>query len=108
MIVTLLLSLAVFTACGGSKLADGTYTGEGKGNGGTLSVEVVVSGGKIAEVTIGDNKETPAMLEMVEATLPEQIVEKQGTDGVDTVSGATKTSEGVLEAVTLALEEAGK
>jgi uncharacterized protein with FMN-binding domain len=107
-ICLILISTIGFGACSGGSLTDGMYDAEGTGNGGKLEVKLKVAGGKIEEVTIGDNDETPAMLKMVEETLLDQIVEKQGVKGVDTVSGATKTSEGVLEAVGLALEEASK
>ena len=39
-------------------LPDGSYTAEGKGIGGKVPVTVKVEGGKVAEVTVGDNSET--------------------------------------------------
>lgn len=86
---------------------DGTYEGEAKGYGGMIQVEVVVAKGNIETVTIvSAEKEDKAYLDSAVAVLDE-IVETQGTE-VDTVSGATFSSQGILDAVDLALEEAMK
>lgn len=121
--ITLLLVVAlVFTmvACngggGGATEApaadgwkDGTYTGESaeKGFAGEpLKVEVVVKDGKIASVTPAENGETPNIGGEAMTTLSAQIVEKNGTDGIESVSGATMTEKPFLEAVNKALESA--
>lgn len=87
---------------------DGTYTAKAVGNGGDVKVEVVIDGGKINEVNILESSETPDMITSVEDTLIPSIIEAQGTEGVDAVSGASNTSKAVLDAVNQAIEQAGK
>ncbi|MDK6375296.1 MULTISPECIES: FMN-binding protein [Aerococcus] len=84
-------------------LKDGEYIGNGKGNGGKLSVKVVVDQGLISSIDIVDSNETPGISDSCFQTIPDRIIESQSTD-VDTVSGATKTSLGICQAVEDALK----
>ena len=86
---------------------DGTYTAEGKGIGGKVPVEVSIKGGVISEVAVGDNSETQGIGSKAIEQLPAKIVEANGTEGVDTVSGATVTSKAIFTAVDDCLEQAG-
>ena len=86
---------------------DGTYTAEGKGIGGKVPVEVSIKGGVISEVTVGDNSETQGIGSKAIEQLPDAIVEANGTEGVDGVSGATVTSKAIFTAVDDCLEQAG-
>ena len=86
--------------------ADGEYTAEGKGIGGTVPVTVTVKDGKIAEVTVGDNSETQGIGSKAIEQLPSAIVAANGTEGVDAVSGATVTSKAIFTAVDEALAQA--
>lgn len=83
--------------------SDGTYEGEGKGYSGKLKVQVTVSGGKITEIEITETSDDQAYLRLA-SQLIDEIIEKQSTDEIDTVSGATFSSKGILEAVSDALE----
>ena len=85
---------------------DGTYEGDGKGMGGTVPVTVTVSGGAITDVVVGDHSETDGIGTKAIEQLPGAIVAAGGTEGVDTVSGATITSKAILTAVDAALEGA--
>ena len=87
--------------------ADGTYTAEGKGIGGKVPVTVTVSGGVIIDVTVGDNSETQGIGSKAIEQLPALIVEANGTEGVDAVSGASVTSKAIFTAVEDCLEQAG-
>ena len=87
-------------------LTDGSYTAEGKGIGGAVPVTVEVKDGKVATVTVGDNSETQGIGSKAIEQLPEAIVEANGTEGVDAVSGATVTSKAIFTAVDEALEQA--
>ena len=88
-------------------LTDGTYTGHGTGFGGDITVELVVAQGKITSCeVVSEENETPEYLESAKALLGE-VTEKQSAD-VDTVSGATLSSNGILEAVRDCLAQAGK
>lgn len=85
--------------------SDGTYEGEGKGYSGKLKVQVTVSGGKITEIEITETSDDSSYLRLA-SKLTDEIIEKQSTDEIDTVSGATFSSKGILEAVSDALEGA--
>ena len=89
-------------------LKDGEYTAEGKGIGGKVPVTVVVKDGKVSEVTVGDNSETQGIGSKAIEQLPALIVEANGVEGVDGVSGATITSKAIFSAVEDALAQAGK
>lgn len=90
-----------------SPYADGTYTGEAQGYGGTVTVELTVGNGKITDLTITSaEKEDTAYLDAASAVI-DSILEQQSTD-VDTVSGATFSSNGILHAAEDALRKAEK
>ncbi|MGL4773327.1 MAG: FMN-binding protein [Clostridium sp.] len=109
LMATVVLTAGILVGCGGSgKYADGTYTGEGQGTSGVIKVEVSVAKGKISDVKILEHNETKTLIDGVKDNMVPAIVEKQGTEGVDTVAGATNSSKGVLEAVNKALEGAAK
>ncbi len=89
-----------------SLYADGVYTGTGTGYRPGLVVEVAIENGLITSVTVTDHNEKNEMFWGVPVELiPQLIVESQSTD-VDTVSGATMTSRGIIEAVNDALAQA--
>ena len=90
-----------------SPYADGTNTGEAQGYGGTVAVELTVENGKITDLTITSaEKEDTAYLDAASAVI-DSILEQQSTD-VDTVSGATFSSNGILHAAEDALRKAEK
>jgi len=84
----------------------GTYEGSGTGRNGDITVEVTVTEDSIESVVVKEHQETPGLSDPALTRLPEAIVEYQSL-GVDAVSGATVTSEGLLDAVAAALEQAG-
>ena len=85
---------------------DGTYQGTGTGFRPGLVVEVVIQDGKIASVTVVDhNEHNQRYWGYPVVAIPEAIVAAQSTD-VDSISGATMTSEGIKEAVGDALSQA--
>ncbi|MPW26802.1 FMN-binding protein [Alkalibaculum sp. M08DMB] len=73
-----------------------------------MTVEVKIIGEKINEINVLDNQETPTMITTVEETLIPQIIKGQTIEAVDTVSGATNSSNAVLDAVGQSLAEATK
>lgn len=84
---------------------NGSYSGEGKGFGGTIQVKVVIKKGKITNVKIlSHDKETPEYFSKAKA-ITKKIISAQST-GIDAISGATFSSKGILEAVTNALAKA--
>lgn len=84
----------------------GTYTGEGEGIHGKIEVEVTVTENEIKEIKVLKHSETEGVSTIALEKMPAKILESQSL-GVDIMSGATKTSNGVLEAVTDALTKAG-
>ena len=88
-----------------NKLKDGTYYGSGEGYGGNLKVKVKVSGGKISDISVLSHSETPGYYEKGAAVIG-KILSSQSA-GVNVVSGATYTSNGIKSAVADALKGAG-
>jgi uncharacterized protein with FMN-binding domain len=88
-----------------SPYADGVYTGEAKGFGGPVKMEVTIADGQITDCTVvSAEKEDAAYFEAAQGVIDE-ILEMQSTD-VDVVSGATFSSNGILGAVEDALGKA--
>ncbi|MDI3538672.1 MAG: hypothetical protein PWP58_1633 [Bacillota bacterium] len=104
--VLMLVFLVGCSKSAGSKWQDGTFTGEGQGMGGPVKVSVEIKEGKINKVEVVEHAETPGISDPAIEQVPKAIVEKQGVDGVDVVSGATVTSKAIIEAVKSALEQA--
>lgn len=82
------------------------YEGVGQGNNGDIKVAVTVEDGAIIAVEVLSHSETAGISDPAITAVPAAIVEANSTD-VDTVSGATNTSEGIIEAVADALAKAG-
>jgi uncharacterized protein with FMN-binding domain len=84
---------------------DGTYTGQAKGFGGQVIVDVAIAGGKIDSINIvSADKEDKAYFDMAKGVI-EEMMENQSAD-VDAISGATFSSNGIINAVKQALEKA--
>ena len=105
----------ILTACGKTETnynisdsgswKNGTYTETAKGKKGTFVVTVNISDGKISDIQIGDNNETPDLGGVAITKLPTEMLKKQ-TYEVDAISGATITSNGIKDAVARCLEQA--
>ena len=87
---------------------DGTYTGIGIGYGGKINICVTIKDGIITEVSQSNEGETPRYFRNAWNVIQPAILAKQSTDGIDTVSGATYSSEGILYGAKSALEQALK
>lgn len=93
------------TASGEGVYKDGTYTGEAQGFGGTIQVQVTLSGDEITDIQVTSAPgEDAAYLSQGEGVIS-SIISAQSTD-VDTVSGATFSSTGIINAVVDALGKA--
>lgn len=103
--VALTLSLSL-SGCGStapkSDQKDGTYTGVAAGYNGDITVDVTIKDGKIATVAVKSHTETKGISDPALEAIPKAIVEKQSVE-VETVSGATFTSKGIIAAVTEAI-----
>lgn len=87
-----------------ANLKDGVYTGSGTGFSGTITVQVTVAGGKITAIQIVSSGDDAAYLNRAQAVIP-SVIAAQSTS-VDTVSGATYSSKGILMAIRNALVQA--
>lgn len=85
---------------------DGTYEGTGKGHAGDITVKVTVTGGKVSAIEVLSQTETPAIFDSAVDTIIAAAIENNGASNVDVVSGATNSSNGLLEAITNALANA--
>ena len=84
----------------------GALTGTADGFMGPITVEVTMEGSDITAVTVVSNSETPEIASGALEQIPAAIVEADTAD-VDIVAGATYTSNGIINAVKNALENAG-
>ncbi|MDR1211290.1 MAG: flavocytochrome c [Spirochaetaceae bacterium] len=82
---------------------NGVHTGTGMGRNGPLTVSVTVANGSITKIDFVRQTETPVMFDAIERQLIPAIISAQSLN-VDSVSGATISTTGVLEAVKSALE----
>lgn len=94
-------------AAQGSGYEDGTYTGTGAGYRGAVTVTVNVVEGKITSLTLDSYEDDKSYMEKAKSEIFSAIIGRQNTDA-DTVSGATYSSKGLIQAVENALKEAGK
>lgn len=81
---------------------DGTYTGTGSGFRGDTEVSVTVESGKITDITVVSYQDDRQYFERAQSTVISEILETQNVD-VTAVSGATFSSNGIMEAVADAL-----
>ena len=85
---------------------DGVYEGEANGYRPGLKVEVTVENGSVTGITvISHNEVNRSYWGRPVAVIPNAVLEAGGTN-VDAVSGATRTSWGIMSAVENALEKA--
>ncbi len=81
---------------------DGVYSGSGTGFCGTTDVSVTVEGGKIADITINSYQDDEQFFSRAQSGVISEILAAQDTN-VATVSGATFSSNSIIEAVSNAL-----
>lgn len=86
-----------------NKYADGVYTGKGNGFRGTTSVKVTVQNGLISDITVVSTDDDRSFFNSAQSVIIPEIIRTQSLD-VAAVSGATFSSNGILEAVADALE----
>ena len=88
---------------GSFDLADGTYTGTGTGFRGDTDVTVTIENGYITAITIDSYRDDEQYFSRAKSTVISEIISAQTPD-VDAVSGATYSSNGIMEAVADALD----
>ncbi|WP_243447703.1 flavocytochrome c [Clostridium tetani] len=82
----------------------GTYAGTAKAHNGELKLEVTVDKESIKEIKILEHKESPGISDPALERIPKAIIDDQSL-AVDTISGATVTSNAIILAVTNALKQ---
>ena len=86
----------------GGNFQNGIYTGTGEGYRGKVTVTVKVADGKITELILDDYADDKSYMERAKNRIFQEMISRQNTD-VDAVSGATYSSNGLIEAVNKAL-----
>ena len=86
---------------------DGTYEGSAYGFGDLITVSVTLKDGKMTDISVlrADGEDKPYYKQAV--SVLNEILNAQSTD-VDTVSGATLTADGLIDAVADALGKAAQ
>ena len=95
---------AVPTVSGNFPYPDGTYYGTAEGYLGDITVAVVIQNQTIQSVEILSNEDDAAYFDRAKV-VANRVVNQQ-TTGVDTVSGATYSSRGIINAIQAALDAA--
>lgn len=116
--LVMVLALGLLAGCGSATYEDGTFVGISDEGRGYVKVELTMEGDKITAIdvfeftnlgiqkdydTYGNATFTGDMLKDAHETLVADIIEANGTD-VDVVTGATSTSNKVIQAVERAME----
>jgi len=83
------------------QVADGAYAATTTGYAGPLEVKVTVAGGRIESVRVAKHREKQFYSALKD--IPQQIVTKQSVEGIDAISGATVTSQAIVNAAAKAL-----
>lgn len=97
---------AVSTAKGeAAGVADGTYQGVADAFRGPMTVAITVKNGQIISVEVVDHSDDRKWFNRAVSMVPDWIIEAQSTD-VDSVSGATYSSLGIINAAKNALRNA--
>jgi uncharacterized protein with FMN-binding domain len=89
-----------------SKVPDGSYEAESLGYEAMVRIQVTVKSGKIASVKVTQHREKQYYSSISDTTA--KIISKNGVKGVDATSGATITSEAIINATAKALSAAAK
>lgn len=107
-LVILIASLLIIAVTAGmaETYTPGVYSAEANGNNGPVVVEVTVTEDVITAVEVKEHQETPGICDVAMERLPKAIVDGQ-TLAIDTVSGATNSSNAILQAAEAALAAAG-
>lgn len=104
--LAVLMVLAGCVAAGAEGMTPGTYAAEAEGFHGAIKLEVTVDAEAITSIEVVEHSETAGIGEAALPVLVESVLEHQ-TTGVDSVAGATVTSDAFKAALTDALTQAG-
>lgn len=96
----LLIALSITFGCKekAPKLADGVWTGEGNAYQGKMTVSIAVQNGQITQAELINTADSVYSLETIDSILAQAVL-KGNADKLDSISGATGTSNGTIEAL---------
>lgn len=106
LLLALIMLLSLTCSAFAAEYTPGIYTGIGHGKNGDITVDVTVFDNAIANVLVTSHSETVGICEAAIATIPTDIVTYQSL-AIDGVTGATITSNAIIEAVADAVMQAG-
>ena len=89
----------------GAGYKDGSYTGSGEGFNGPVTVTINVLGGNIVSAGYDGEDDEPEFSNAWNG-IYNQVLGRQSADGLDTVSGATYSSKGLIQAFQNAISQA--
>lgn len=89
-----------------SVMHDGTFTGVGVGRNDEIKVSITITDGMITDAKIISDKETPEISGKAKEHILRRFIEDGETGNIDIVSGATITSDGLLDALDAAVAQA--
>ncbi|MCR8644620.1 flavocytochrome c [Paenibacillus sp. N1-5-1-14] len=87
-------------------MKSGVYKAEAEGFHGQIKIELTVDSDKISDIKVLKHGETPGVGDVAIKQIPEKVIATQSLN-VDSISGATFSSKGIMGAITAALTEAG-
>ncbi len=99
-------AVQLFDALDLKRVPNGTFVAESLGYEAPIEVEVTVAGRKIVKVEVSRHKEKQFYSALTDT--PRRILDKQSVKGVDATTGATITSEAIINATAKALGGKGK
>ena len=112
-ILSLILGMTLFTACDAEEngttlpeaavMQDGVYEGLGEGRSGMIKLAIEVENHILTAIRILSQSESK-FAQPAEQQIMDAVLEKQTIEGVDAVSGATLTSNGMLTAISMAID----
>lgn len=107
-LLSLIFVIMISCAGGGkeSSYTDGVYEWSGTGHQGPIKVSVTISSNKIEKIDVLEKADSD-FSDMAVKKVIDETIKKNTIDGVNTVSGATRTTKGTIEAITAALTQAG-
>ncbi len=85
--------------------SDGEFEGIGMGAGGEMKVSVTILDNQINQIEIESNQETVSYLDEIKDKIIQDVISNNGTQEVDVVTGATPSSQGLLDAINDALNK---
>lgn len=106
LMLSAMMAFSLVACSSSTKTVSGDYTGTAKGMGGDVTVTVTLKDSVITDVKAEGKDETEGIGTKALEKLPGEMVDGN-TVNVDAVSGATVTSNAIMEAAKAALESAG-